>query len=187
MQHPWRTGMHIYHPESCETRGHATPAGAVLHAPADRGRAGDVREHAVAGAVEPGHGDADPQHQRAGGHDGIPVRLLCPWEPKKQTLTFACRQVLVPQVRDGQLPACGADHVPRAHAGGVPGGRGDDHAAHVGAGAQQAADGRVSGQGGAGVRARLAGLRARERERHHAERGGAGPGAPHGGQPALDP
>ena len=106
--------------------------------------------------------------------------------PPDPRVTLPFPQVLVPQVRDGQLPACGAYHVPRAHAGGVPGGRGDDHAADVGAGGQQAAHAGVSGPDGARVCARVAGLRAGERERGHAARGGAGAGPADGGQPALD-
>ena len=95
-------------------------------------------------------------------------------------------QVHVQSVRPRELPAGGADHVPRAHSGGVPGGRGADHAAHVGRAGEPGADAGVPARGGGEVRARVAGLRARERERRHTARDGAGNRAADGGQPALD-
>ena len=65
-------------------------------------------------------------------------------------------QIFLPQVRQGQLSPGGAHHVPRAHAGGMPGGRGDDHAAHVGKREEPRADAGISAAGGTGVRARVA-------------------------------
>ena len=66
------------------------------------------------------------------------------------------------------------------------GGRGADHAAHVGAGRESREDAGVSGEGGAGVRAGDAGLRAGEREHGDDARDRAGDGPADGGQPALD-
>ena len=91
------------------------------------------------------------------------------------------------QVRDGEQPACGADHVPRAHAGGMPrGGREFNHAAHVGARTKQREDAEVSSGRGGGVRASVLGLRAGEREQRDAARDCAGHGLADRGQPALD-
>lgn len=52
---------------------HTPPPRTVLHASPHSRRAGDVREHAAAGTVKPGACDADPSHQRSGGHDGLQV------------------------------------------------------------------------------------------------------------------
>lgn len=92
------------------------------------------------------------------------------------------------QVRNRELPARREDHVPRAHAGGVPRGeRGADHAAHVRALSKPREDAGFSQGGRELVRAGLAGLRARKRQLDDAVRHGPGHGFAHGGQPALDP
>jgi hypothetical protein len=77
-----------------------------------------------------------------------------------EELSRVVRQVQVQPVCGWELPARGSDHVSRAHAGGVAGRRGDDHAADVGARGEPGEDAGFLGEGGERVRARIAGLRA---------------------------
>lgn len=101
-------------------------------------------------------------------------------------LAFYISQIHLQSIRPRELPAGRADHVSRAHARGMPGGRGEDHAAHVGDAGQPREDAAVHVTGGAGVRPRLAGLRAGECERDHAAQHRAGDRPADRGQPALD-
>ena len=67
------------------------------------------------------------------------------------------------------------------------GGRGADHAAHVGTRGEQGEDAGFHAAGGERVRARDAGLRTGERQLRDDARDGPGDGPADRGQPALDP